>query len=39
MWSFLFCVLLHLGYGDEPRGKTNELRVVSEGQGKRKGKG
>jgi len=39
MWSFLFCVLLCLGYGDELSGKTNELRAVSEGRGRRKGKG
>jgi hypothetical protein len=39
MWSFLFLCSASLGYGDELRGKRDELRVVSRGWERRKGKG
>jgi hypothetical protein len=36
---FSFCVLLSLGFEDELRGKRDELRAISGGRGRRKGKG
>ena len=37
--AFSFCDLLYLGDEDKLRGKGDELRAVSRGRGRRKGKG